>query len=118
MTRLIAPFTDGHPSERESAGLAEASKPVNRPTALLLEPWRLGFGRLARLQDDIFSVLKLAALKTLVDEHLDFGSCDLNVHGAIPFLYIIPQNLTTDALLSAARRLLRSAPYLFFGKEK
>jgi hypothetical protein len=38
-------------------------------------------GSLESLQNHIFSVLEPAALKTLLDERLDFGLADLNGHG-------------------------------------
>ena len=43
------------------------------------------------LQDDIFGILKRAALKTLVDERLNFGLGDLNPHGRV-LVFVIPRN--------------------------
>jgi hypothetical protein len=37
---------------------------------------------LERLQDDVFGILKPAALKALVNQHLNFRSGDLNDHAA------------------------------------
>jgi hypothetical protein len=53
--------------------LAQAHEPVDRFSAVFVAALRSRFGRLERLHDDILSILKAAALKTLFDERLDFG---------------------------------------------
>ena len=63
---------------------SDRSQPLNRLPALLLKTRRLGPGRLKSLQNDIFGVSKHAALKTMIDKRLDFGSRDLNGHRSGP----------------------------------
>jgi hypothetical protein len=53
--------------------LSECLEPLNRFAALLRENWLRRFGRLEGLQNDILRVLKHPALKTLIDERLNFG---------------------------------------------
>jgi hypothetical protein len=69
---------------------SECSGPLNRLPALLIKTGRLGAGRLKSLQNDIFGVSKHAALKTLIDERLDLGSCDLNGQLSGLLLYYAP----------------------------
>jgi len=64
--------------------LSECPEPLNRFAALQRENWLRRFGRLEGLQNDILRVLKHPALKTLIDERLNFGFGDVNGHESGP----------------------------------
>jgi hypothetical protein len=90
---------------------SECSEPLNRLSALPLKTRRLGAGRLKSLQNDIFGVSKHAALKTLVDERLDFGSRDLNGQLSGLLLYYAPTILFRTPRSGKSARGERRLPY-------
>jgi hypothetical protein len=80
----MAQFSDRHSSKRKTVLFSECPEALDCFVTLRGGLRRLTAGRLERLENDILGILKLAALKTCLDERLDLRSGYLDRHGLSP----------------------------------
>jgi hypothetical protein len=113
----FAQFADSSPRLRTSGITVAAEIDIVRQTAYRLEyfhqafPWKHGRGNIAvavlvperaqGLDEKLIDILKLSALKALLNQRLGFRPCDLDGHGAssvktLPLSpYLLPRHSST-----------------------